>query len=122
MPSGADCTSNTCTAGWNTGATSSFRTASSTCPPAIETRAVNVCPGENGIRDVTWKRPPANDAVYMPGPDCEIICTETELPSLSTGDEPAGERADACMYTFRSEEHTSELQSPDHLVCRLLLE
>src|SRR5258708_26546220 len=30
----------------------------------------------------------------------------------------------ACRPTFRarSEEHTSELQSPDHLVCRLLLE
>src|SRR5258708_29003355 len=26
------------------------------------------------------------------------------------------------MLTLRSEEHTSELQSPDHLVCRLLLE
>src|SRR5207244_11486157 len=28
------------------------------------------------------------------------------------------------MYTrdWRSEEHTSELQSPDHLVCRLMLE
>src|SRR5258708_10934671 len=25
-------------------------------------------------------------------------------------------------YVARSEEHTSELQSPDHLVCRLLLE
>src|SRR5258708_12805984 len=25
-------------------------------------------------------------------------------------------------YGCRSEEHTSELQSPDHLVCRLLLE
>src|SRR5258708_26718080 len=25
-------------------------------------------------------------------------------------------------YQLRSEEHTSELQSPDHLVCRLLLE
>src|SRR5947208_8228882 len=25
-------------------------------------------------------------------------------------------------YPARSEEHTSELQSPDHLVCRLLLE
>src|SRR5258708_20970066 len=25
-------------------------------------------------------------------------------------------------YHVRSEEHTSELQSPDHLVCRLLLE
>src|SRR5207244_8603050 len=24
------------------------------------------------------------------------------------------------LYTKRSEEHTSELQSPDHLVCRLL--
>src|SRR5258708_38473622 len=28
----------------------------------------------------------------------------------------------ACELTSRSEEHTSELQSPDHLVCRLLLE
>src|SRR5258708_34755370 len=32
-----------------------------------------------------------------------------------------------CVFAFvlidaRSEEHTSELQSPDHLVCRLLLE
>src|SRR5438552_6128440 len=27
-----------------------------------------------------------------------------------------------CNRTDRSEEHTSELQSPDHLVCRLLLE
>src|SRR5258708_16670551 len=27
-----------------------------------------------------------------------------------------------CHTDFRSEEHTSELQSPDHLVCRLLLE
>src|SRR5207244_9407761 len=26
------------------------------------------------------------------------------------------------IKTIRSEEHTSELQSPDHLVCRLLLE
>src|SRR5258708_27596684 len=42
--------------------------------------------------------------------------------------------ATSCSFTFghsdcgtnakeqRSEEHTSELQSPDHLVCRLLLE
>src|SRR5258708_32090690 len=26
------------------------------------------------------------------------------------------------IFFWRSEEHTSELQSPDHLVCRLLLE
>src|SRR5438552_11655872 len=30
--------------------------------------------------------------------------------------------AKTCRDRFRSEEHTSELQSPDHLVCRLLLE
>src|SRR5207244_7778440 len=29
---------------------------------------------------------------------------------------------DQIPITSRSEEHTSELQSPDHLVCRLLLE
>src|SRR5258708_26352821 len=31
-------------------------------------------------------------------------------------------RSGAWSTTSRSEEHTSELQSPDHLVCRLLLE
>src|SRR5438552_10196208 len=31
-------------------------------------------------------------------------------------------RTRRCMTDRRSEEHTSELQSPDHLVCRLLLE
>src|SRR5207244_6547890 len=30
--------------------------------------------------------------------------------------------AEAVEAPIRSEEHTSELQSPDHLVCRLLLE
>src|SRR5438552_7108577 len=32
------------------------------------------------------------------------------------------ERCDELGLRKRSEEHTSELQSPDHLVCRLLLE
>src|SRR5438552_18576834 len=31
-------------------------------------------------------------------------------------------RRDVHDHVARSEEHTSELQSPDHLVCRLLLE
>src|SRR5258708_11118653 len=34
----------------------------------------------------------------------------------------AGTASAACADHPRSEEHTSELQSPDHLVCRLLLE
>src|SRR5258708_29735797 len=39
--------------------------------------------------------------------------------AASTGRVTAAERAGQAL---RSEEHTSELQSPDHLVCRLLLE
>src|SRR5258708_32403884 len=41
-----------------------------------------------------------------------------DLPGVRStlGDYPPAELGD------RSEEHTSELQSPDHLVCRLLLE
>src|SRR5207244_8025876 len=39
---------------------------------------------------------------------------------------PGGAGSRACFSSHavleRSEEHTSELQSPDHLVCRLLLE
>src|SRR5258708_24968915 len=55
----------------------------------------------------------------------------TELGSLPEFLAPlsAGDREDLCRRAAlrlgreaRSEEHTSELQSPDHLVCRLLLE
>src|SRR5258708_25303831 len=34
----------------------------------------------------------------------------------------SGRCEDTAQLANRSEEHTSELQSPDHLVCRLLLE
>src|SRR5207244_11259005 len=38
-------------------------------------------------------------------------------PSMS----PPKPSRNLCPISVRSEEHTSELQSPDHLVCRLLL-
>src|SRR5258708_19348912 len=38
------------------------------------------------------------------------------------GFEAADLPGDLVEFAVRSEEHTSELQSPDHLVCRLLLE
>src|SRR5258708_26819863 len=41
-------------------------------------------------------------------------------PARQSG--PVAERVAVAGHTHRSEEHTSELQSPDHLVCRLLLE
>src|SRR5258708_21027331 len=41
----------------------------------------------------------------------------------SLGSQYVGEQwTSALVFAIRSEEHTSELQSPDHLVCRLLLE
>src|SRR5438552_10103179 len=41
---------------------------------------------------------------------------------LNSKDERRERTATNSSVTKRSEEHTSELQSPDHLVCRLLLE
>src|SRR5258708_29828361 len=45
---------------------------------------------------------------------------ETTIGPQPTGASAATRRRPA--MPARSEEHTSELQSPDHLVCRLLLE
>src|SRR5258708_29321880 len=42
---------------------------------------------------------------------------DTEMVRAAAAREP-----DGIESALRSEEHTSELQSPDHLVCRLLLE
>src|SRR5258708_23106646 len=46
-------------------------------------------------------------------------CIPTHSRPCSRARSPSGS---ACSRSRRSEEHTSELQSPDHLVCRLLLE
>src|SRR5947208_8358458 len=44
-------------------------------------------------------------------------------PAIRVSSAPASRRTMTVpICSSRSEEHTSELQSPDHLVCRLLLE
>src|SRR5258708_18528056 len=43
-------------------------------------------------------------------------------PARGTRRSARRSRCAAAVRAARSEEHTSELQSPDHLVCRLLLE
>src|SRR3712207_7756070 len=47
---------------------------------------------------------------------------EHELEAVAQRPGQAGERLDEPRHVLRSEEHTSELQSRQYLVCRLLLE
>src|SRR5258708_22087383 len=49
----------------------------------------------------------------------EHVGERLQLPVAGAGDRKLKSLSDMLK---RSEEHTSELQSPDHLVCRLLLE
>src|SRR5258708_14340202 len=57
-----------------------------------------------------------------------VSCEYSLVPSVSarmvrSKIEPSPEASASWFLSeMRSEEHTSELQSPDHLVCRLLLE
>src|SRR5258708_21712256 len=51
-------------------------------------------------------------------PGRSVHLADPPLPALTSLEPPPSSGA----THHRSEEHTSELQSPDHLVCRLLLE
>src|SRR5258708_24810919 len=52
------------------------------------------------------------------------IKAQPAQPQFAARAQPVQQRRIAALQEMegRSEEHTSELQSPDHLVCRLLLE
>src|SRR5258708_31431291 len=66
-----------------------------------------------GKADGFW----GNDAVRIPLPEW-LHKAERALRFMGKGQDID----DLKLGLVRSEEHTSELQSPDHLVCRLLLE
>src|SRR5258708_29664998 len=59
----------------------------------------------------------AMSATVSSGPATRLLAIPTRLRIHSSV-----VSTDAASSSLRSEEHTSELQSPDHLVCRLLLE
>src|SRR5258708_34706997 len=57
-------------------------------------------------------------------PSCVVLTATIISPSLGIENSCISESpsVNVAIVVLRSEEHTSELQSPDHLVCRLLLE
>src|SRR5258708_27788928 len=64
-----------------------------------------------------------------PSTRCRAGGRSSWAPTARASSPPTKSRSASCPGTSikraaweRSEEHTSELQSPDHLVCRLLLE
>src|SRR5258708_22504275 len=57
--------------------------------------------------------------ILLYGHDPAYVAYKGASMALSASD---ALHAEAHITPDRSEEHTSELQSPDHLVCRLLLE
>src|SRR3712207_8595875 len=61
-------------------------------------------------------------AIYGNGGDVAPLVPVVTLPEGTTVDAPGVSRQLDAAVARRSEEHTSELQSRQYLVCRLLLE
>src|SRR5258708_31378456 len=66
------------------------------------------------------KRFDATEPARRP-PDLSASC-RLPMAIWASGARPKNSAVSSETHSSRSEEHTSELQSPDHLVCRLLLE
>src|SRR5207244_9004539 len=77
----------------------------------------------NTVRQPSSWHPPARSLVFPP-----TGAWSARTPSTWSGRSTRARcwmqrgRPRSIQHRARSEEHTSELQSPDHLVCRLLLE
>src|SRR5258708_16140837 len=79
------------------------------------------------FRSAFFQRGPAVDARGVHHGEVQLLVGGTQLvEQVECGvDHVVGTRTGLVHlvdHEDRSEEHTSELQSPDHLVCRLLLE
>src|SRR5437879_9608287 len=70
---------------------------------------VGAVPGDISLhQNVTLTQAVIASCFDFCGPRNKVVMVDMEFPSI--------------LYFYRSEEHTSELQSPMYLVCRLLLE
>src|SRR5258708_26248644 len=69
-----------------------------------------------------FRSPPVRCSVSLTLPRTNTPSSRSTSFAHGTDLRPASGSSRRTTTTIRSEEHTSELQSPDHLVCRLLLE
>src|SRR5258708_26418457 len=75
------------------------------------------------FRSSRTSRPPDERVIsVMPSLNSAIHTRPSPRPGLSPQSHSPTPSSAIRIHSSRSEEHTSELQSPDHLVCRLLLE
>src|SRR5258708_15458294 len=95
-------------------------------PPTSEPRVPPSCPDPWGSHTPQRPAPPSS-----PSNECSSYLPQT--PTIPRGRPPPSARCGwrsrppsasdrSSAGAIRSEEHTSALQSPDHLSCRLLLE
>src|SRR5258708_30323046 len=82
---------------------------------------MGMCPGPSIITCTSCSQA---FLVSSPSTFSSANCASSLASAMHPGRKPSpSEKLTSCfLKTLRSEEHTSELQSPDHLVCRLLLE
>src|SRR5207244_10873827 len=73
-----------------------------------------------GLRGPGARAEPGLPAQARPGRGTGID-QQPRIPELPRGPVRCGASGDADALQLRSEEHTSELQSPDHVVCERLL-
>src|SRR5690625_6385064 len=91
-------------------------------PPAVTTMAATM--GQGASLTLLSSTPRAGAPKNaLAGMDSRYMMLSRELArSTMTNAQWPPSRLPAMRYHLRSEEHTSELQSRGHLVCRLLLE
>src|SRR3990167_6635539 len=84
-----------------------------------QTHAILFCGGTMGLWAISqWCRP--QRLVRLPG--LALLSVLALGSSIAHSRERLGGIIDQYFHLYRSEEHTSELQSQSNLVCRLLLE
>src|SRR5256885_3980165 len=84
--------------------------------PLFRSRSPGVCRGSVPSAAIQIAAVgPAPDNHFTAGPDCRVeVSCDRRVGEVSS--------CPGIVSALRSEEHTSELQSPCNLVCRLLLE